>query len=262
MSKITTTKLQTMKELGEKIVMLTGYDAVFAALMDKAEIDIILVGDSLGMVVQGSSNTVAVSMDDMEYHTGCVAAGVENGLVLGDLPFGSFHSPAVAMENAVRLLGAGAEMVKLEGAGPMLESVEYMTSRGVSVCGHLGLTPQTAHKLGGFKVQAREEAAAVQLMQDALAIEAAGAQLVVLECIPAPLATEVSTALSIPTIGIGAGGGCDGQVLVMHDMLGLVERAPKFVADFMQGNNSVEAAFRDYADQVRSGQFPSVEHQY
>ena len=144
----------------------------------------------------------------------------------------------------------------------MLESVEYMTSRGVSVCGHLGLTPQTAHKLGGFKVQAREEAAAVQLMQDALAIEAAGAQLVVLECIPAPLATEVSAALRIPTIGIGAGGGCDGQVLVMHDMLGLVERAPKFVADFMQGNNSVEAAFRDYADQVRSGQFPSVEHQY
>jgi 3-methyl-2-oxobutanoate hydroxymethyltransferase len=262
MSKKTTTSLLAMKQRDEKIVMLTCYDASFAALMDKADVDIILVGDSLGMVVQGGSNTVSVSMENMAYHTACVAAGVSNSFLLGDLPFGSFHSPPLAMENAVRLMAAGAEMVKLEGAGPMIQAVDYLASRGVAVCGHLGLTPQTAHRLGGFKVQARDEAAAMQLLQDAQDLENAGAQMIVLECIPASLAMEVTSLLDIPTIGIGAGVGCDGQVLVMHDMLGLVERAPKFVANFMQGKDSVEAAFMDYVSQVRSGQFPSEEHQY
>ena len=170
-----------MKQRGEKIVMLTCYDASFAALMDKADVDIILVGDSLGMVVQGGSDTVSVSMENMAYHTACVAAGVSNSFLLGDLPFGSFHSPPLAMENAVRLMAAGAEMVKLEGAGPMIQAVDYLASRGVAVCGHLGLTPQTAHRLGGFKVQARDEAAAVQLLQDAQDLENAGAQMIVLE---------------------------------------------------------------------------------
>jgi len=262
MSKKTTTSLLAMKQRGEKIVMLTCYDASFAALMDRADVDIILVGDSLGMVVQGGSNTVSVSMENMVYHTECVAAGVRNSFLLGDLPFGSFHSPPLAMENAVRLMAAGAEMVKLEGAGPMIQAVDYLTSRGVSVCGHLGLTPQTAHKLGGFKVQARDAEAASQLLQDALAMQQAGAQMLVLECVPAKLGHELSARLDIPVIGIGAGADCDGQVLVMHDMLGLGDRVPRFVANFMQGRESIGAAFESFVADVRSGKFPAKEHEY
>ncbi len=262
MTKRTTRSLMAMKESGEKIAMLTCYEASFARVMDGVGVDIVLIGDSLGMVVQGNNSTVSVSMDHMVYHTRCVSAGVNEALVLGDMPFGSFHNASLAMGNAARLMAAGAEMVKLEGAGPMIEVVEYLSSRGVSVSGHLGLTPQTAHKLGGFRVQAREKAAARQLLRDAKAVEDAGAQLLILEAIPATLAAEVSTELGIPTIGIGAGAACDGQVLVLHDMLGLVERPPKFVANFMQENDDIESAFRDYVRQVKSGQFPGPEHQY
>jgi 3-methyl-2-oxobutanoate hydroxymethyltransferase len=254
--------IQEMKRSGEKIAMLTCYDAVFARTMDEAGVDIILVGDSLGMVVQGMNSTVAVSVDDIAYHTRCVARGVERAFLLADMPFGSYHNESSAMNNAVQLLSAGSAMVKLEGAGPMIAIVEYLVSRGVPVCGHLGLTPQSVHQLGGFKVQAREVEAASQLMEDALALQTAGAQLMVLECVPAALGREVSAQLEIPLIGIGAGADCDGQVLVMHDMLGLVSRVPRFVADFMQGSQSIGAAFERYVSDVRSGRFPAKEHEY
>ncbi len=254
--------IQEMKRRGEKIAMLTCYDAVFTRTMDEAGVDIILVGDSLGMVVQGMKSTVAVSVDDIAYHTRCVARGVERAFLLADMPFGSYHNESSAMNNAVQLLSAGSAMVKLEGAGPMIAIVEYLVSRGVPVCGHLGLTPQSVHQLGGFKVQAREAEAASRLMEDALALQTAGAQLMVLECVPAALGREVSAQLEIPLIGIGAGADCDGQVLVMHDMLGLGSRVPRFVADFMQGSQSIGAAFERYVSDVRSGRFPAKEHEY
>ncbi len=259
---LTINHIQEMKRHGEKIAMLTCYDAVFARTMDEAGVDIILVGDSLGMVVQGMNSTVAVSVDDIAYHTRCVARGVERAFLLADMPFGSYHNESSAMNNAVQLLSSGSSMVKLEGAGPMIAIVEYLVSRGVAVCGHLGLTPQSVHHLGGFKVQARDAEAARQLMEDALAMQMAGAQMLVLECVPATLGREVSAQLDIPLIGIGAGVDCDGQVLVMHDMLGLGGRVPRFVANFMQGRKSIGAAFESYVSDVRSGRFPAKEHQY
>ncbi|MDX1555679.1 MAG: 3-methyl-2-oxobutanoate hydroxymethyltransferase [Xanthomonadales bacterium] len=259
---LTISDLTVMKQQGEKIAMLTGYDATFAAVMDKAGVDIILVGDSLGNVVQGRETTVAVSVEDMVYHTRAVARGIRRTFLLSDMPYGSYHNSETAMANAHRLMAAGGHMVKLEGAGPYIEVVEYLSSRGVPVCGHLGLTPQSVHQLGGFKVQAREEAAAEQLRQDARALQQAGARMLVLEAIPAPLAAEVSGELDIVVIGIGAGPECDGQVLVMHDMLGLSDRLPKFVRNFMDGQSSIEAAFKRYVADVRSGAFPAEAHQY
>jgi len=203
-----------------------------------------------------------VSVEDVAYHTACVARGLQRAFLLSDMPFGSFHNESTAMENAVDLLAAGGAMVKLEGAGPMVDIVHYMTSRGVPVCGHLGLTPQSVNQLGGFKVQARDEESARQLLQDAVALQQAGAQLLVVECIPARLGKEVSDALDIPVIGIGAGVDCDGQVLVMHDMLGLGGRVPKFVANFMQQGSSVQGAFEAYVSAVRDQRFPAEEHAY
>jgi len=251
-----------MKRDGEKIAMLTCYDASFARAMDKAEVDIVLVGDSLGMVVQGRETTVAVDVEDVAYHVRCVSRGLRRAFLLGDLPFGSYYDEPVAMESAVCLMQAGAAMVKLEGGGPMIAIVEYLTSRGIPVCGHLGLTPQSVHQLGGFKVQARDGVAAARLREEAMALQEAGAQLLVLECVPSALGAEVAAELSIPVIGIGAGAGCDGQVLVMHDMLGLGARAPKFVADFLDGAGSIEGAFHAYVRAVREGQFPAAEHSY
>jgi 3-methyl-2-oxobutanoate hydroxymethyltransferase len=259
---LTIDKLTSMKKAGEKLAMLTCYDATFAAAMDRAGADIILVGDSLGMVVQGRSTTVGVRVDEIAYHVSCVARGVKRCFLLADMPFGSFHNETTAMENAVELLGAGGAMVKLEGAGPMVGIVEYLTRRGVPVCGHLGLTPQSVNQLGGFKVQAREAEAARRLLEDAVSLQQAGAQMLVVECIPATLGKEVSEALDIPVIGIGAGSGCDGQVLVMHDMLGLGSRAPKFVADFMAQAESIQGAFEAYVTAVRAGRFPASEHEY
>jgi len=259
---LTISHLQQMKNEGEKIAMLTCYDATFANTMDQAGVDIILVGDSLGMVVQGRNSTVGVSVEDIAYHTVCVAGGVERAFILADMPFGSYHDEVTAMENAVDLLSAGGAMVKLEGAGPMIPIVDYLTSRGVPVCAHLGLTPQSVNQLGGFKVQAREEEEARQLLEDAQAMQQAGAQMLVLECVPAALGRKVSEQLDMPVIGIGAGVGCDGQVLVMHDMLGLGRRVPKFVANFMQGSESIGAAFVKYVTDVRSGSFPAREHEY
>ncbi|MBT8048669.1 MAG: 3-methyl-2-oxobutanoate hydroxymethyltransferase, partial [Gammaproteobacteria bacterium] len=212
---LTVDHLASMKREGEKIAMLTCYDATFAATMDRAGVDIILVGDSLGMVVQGRSTTVGVRVDDIAYHTACVAKGLNRTFLLADMPFGSYHDETTAMETAVELLSAGGAMVKLEGAGPMIDIVQYLTSRGVPVCGHLGLTPQSVNQLGGFKVQARDEESADRLLGDAAALQRAGAQLLVVECVPAPLGKALSAAVDIPVIGIGAGAACDGQVLVM-----------------------------------------------
>ncbi len=259
---VTITQLQEMKRKGRKITMLTCYDATFASAMDQAGVDIILVGDSMGMVVQGRSSTVGVSVEEIAYHTSCVANGAERSFLLADMPFGSYHDQMTAMENAIELLTAGGAMVKLEGAGPMIPIVEYLTSRSVPVCAHLGLTPQSVNQLGGFKVQAREDKEADQLVDDALRMQQAGAQMLVLECVPAGLGSRVSETLDIPVIGIGAGGGCDGQVLVMHDMLGLGQRAPKFVANFMPGSESINGAFEKYVSAVRSGEFPAQEHEY
>lgn len=259
---LTINAIQEMKRQGEKIAMLTCYDAVFARTMDQAGVDIILVGDSMGMVVHGRRSTVAVRVEDIAYHTQCVARGVERAFLVADMPFGSYHNESTAMKNAVQLLASGSAMVKLEGAGPMIAIVEYLVSRGVAVCCHLGLTPQSVHQLGGYRVQAREGAAAGQLMKDALALQAAGAQLLVLECVPATMGRELSASLDIPIIGIGAGVGCDGQVLVMHDMLGLGGRVPRFVANFMQGSQSIGAAFERYVADVRAGRYPAKEHEY
>jgi 3-methyl-2-oxobutanoate hydroxymethyltransferase len=259
---LTISDLLKMKQQQEKIAMLTCYDAGFARAMDGAGVDIILVGDSLGMVVQGKSSTVGVSVEDMCYHTGCVARVLERAFLLGDMPFGSYHDQATAMNNAVRLLAQGAVMVKLEGAGPMVGIVEYMTCRGVPVCGHIGLTPQSVHQLGGFRVQGREDSAAARLLKDARALQHAGAQMLVVEAVPAELGRRVTESVEIPVIGIGAGADCDGQVLVMHDMLGLGDHVPRFVANFMQGNDSIRNAFEQYVSEVRQGIFPGKEHEY
>ena len=259
---LTVDHLAAMKQKGEKIAMLTCYDATFAAAMDAAGVDIILVGDSLGMVVQGRATTVGVTVEDVAYHVSSVARGLQRTFLLADLPFGSYYDEPVAMESSVSLMQAGAAMVKLEGAGPMVGIVEYLACRGVPVCGHLGLTPQSVHQLGGFKVQARDDEAAEQLLRDAQALQSAGARLLVLECVPAALGQAVSSELRIPVIGIGAGAGCDGQVLVMHDMLGLSARAPKFVANFMSVADSVQGAFQKYVEDVRAGRFPAAQHTY
>lgn len=259
---LTIHQLGEMKRDGEKIAMLTCYDATFARAVDLAGVDIVLVGDSLGMVVQGRSSTVGVDVDDIAYHTACVARGLERAFLLADLPFGSYHDEATAMASAVRLMGAGAAMVKLEGAGPMIDVVDYLTDRGVAVCGHLGLTPQSVHQLGGFRVQAREDVAAEKLLRDAADLAAAGAQMLVVECVPSAVGRKVSAALDIPVIGIGAGADCDGQVLVMHDMLGLGDRPPKFVANFMAGAGTVQGAFESFVLAVREGRFPGPEHEY
>lgn len=261
--KVTVPSLRQMKEQGRRIAMLTCYDASFAFAMDRAGVDLILIGDSLGMVVQGHDSTLPVTVDHIVYHSAAVSRGVKRTMIIADLPFLSYATPDMAIINARRLMADGnAAMVKLEGAGPMLDVIHALATRDVPVCGHLGLTPQSVMKLGGFKVQGREEAAARKLEQDALAVQDAGAELLVLECVPRELAARITSRLHIPTIGIGAGAGCDGQVLVLHDMLGLSgrHRTPRFVKDFLAGNDGIEAAFAAYVDAVRDGTFPSIEH--
>ena len=262
---VTVPSLRQMKADGRRITMLTAYDASFARLMDAAGVDTVLVGDSLGMVAQGGGSTLGVTLDDMVYHTTCVARGLRRTLLVADLPFLGYATRERAFDGAQRLVGdAGASMVKLEGAGVMLDVVQALSERDVPVCGHIGLTPQSVAKLGGYRVQGRDSAVAAKLRADAVALQEAGAALLVLECVPHALATEITQLLSIPTIGIGAGAGCNGQVLVMHDMLGVGHgsRRPRFVKDFLAQGGSVEAAFRAYVDEVRNGAFPSLEHSY
>jgi 3-methyl-2-oxobutanoate hydroxymethyltransferase len=260
---VTLSTLRTMRERGEKIAVLTGYDAGFARAMDEAGVDVILVGDSLGMVVQGQASTLPVRLSEMSYHTRCVARGTRRAFIVADLPFATYQqSPAQAFASAAKLMAAGAHMVKLEGGAVMLETVRFLTSRGIPVCAHLGLLPQSVNQLGGYKVQGRDSVDAQQLTTDAYAMQEAGAGLLVLEAIPAKLAGEVTASLAIPTIGIGAGPDCSGQVLVLYDMLGLYPQPPKFSKNFMQGAGSIPAALAAYVQAVKSGAFPAPEHSF
>nr|WP_233151578.1 3-methyl-2-oxobutanoate hydroxymethyltransferase [Pelomonas sp. KK5] len=251
-------RLLDMHAKGEKIVMLTCYDATFAHLQDEAGVDVMLIGDSLGNVLHGAESTVAVSMDSMLYHTRSVARGNRNAWIVADLPFDSYHlSKEEAWRNAAQLFKLGAHMVKLEGGGWTNETVRFITERGIPVCGHLGFTPQTVVSLGGFKVQGRGDSGAALLKRHALELQEAGAQMLVLEMVPSAVAREVTEALSIPVIGIGAGVGCSGQVLVLHDMLGISHgRSPRFVRNFMEGSASIQQAVQRYVQDVRSGAFP------
>ena len=264
MKPVTTTTLRELKQAGQKITCLTAYDYSFASLLDRAGLDAVMVGDSLGMTMQGHASTLPVTIADLAYHCACVARGVTRALVIGDLPFGSYQvSPEQAFASAATLMQAGAHVVKLEGGAPMVETVRFLVERGVPVCAHLGLTPQSVHQLGGYRVQGRDEAAATRLRDDARQLQAAGASLLVLEAIPAALAKAVSAELAMPTIGIGAGADTDGQVLVLQDMLGLYPRpSPKFSKNFMHGAESIEAAVRAYVEAVRGKTFPGPEHSY
>jgi len=251
-------RLRAMHAAGEKIAMLTCYDASFAQLLDSAGVDVMLVGDSLGMVLQGHNSTVPVSLDDMAYHTQCVSHGNRHAWIIGDLPFGTYHeSTEQALRSAARLLQSGAHMVKLEGGGWTAEIVRFLVERGIPVCAHLGLTPQSVHALGGYRVQGRDAPAAETLLRHARELADAGASMLVIELMPSVLASELTAALAIPVIGIGAGAGCGGQVLVLHDMLGITEgKLPRFVRNFMEGGGSVEDAVRRYVVAVKDCSFP------
>lgn len=258
---VTVTSLQAMRDAGEKISVLTCYDASFAALMDRCGVDALLVGDSLGMVCQGHASTLPVTLADVAYHTASVARGNRAAFLIADMPFGSYATPESAFANAVQLMQAGAQMVKIEGGAWLEETVRFLTQRAVPVCAHLGLTPQSVHQLGGYKVQAKTAEAAEQLKADALTLQAAGASMLVLEAIPSVIGKEVTDQLAIPTIGIGAGLDCSGQVLVMHDMLGTFPgRKARFVKNFMEGQGSIEAAVRAYIAAVKDKSFPTAEH--
>jgi 3-methyl-2-oxobutanoate hydroxymethyltransferase len=251
-------RLRDMQASGEKIAMLTCYDAAFAAVLEAVGVDALLVGDSLGMVLQGRPTTLAVSMEAMEYHVRCVARGGGTCWIVADLPFGSYQlSVDAALGNAVRLMQAGAHMIKLEGGGWTAAVVARMVDRGIPVCAHLGFTPQSVHALGGHRVQGRDEAGAGTLRRQALELVQAGAAMIVLEMVPAVLAADLTSQLPVPTIGIGAGSGCGGQVLVLHDMLGLHPTgAPRFVRNFMADGATIQAAVRGYVEAVKSGRFP------
>jgi 3-methyl-2-oxobutanoate hydroxymethyltransferase len=262
--RITLTTLQKMAEEGSRIAMLTCYDASFAAVLEAAGVDSMLIGDSLGNVLQGHESTLPVTQRDMVYHTQCVARGSRRAFIIGDMPFSTFQvSPQEAFRNAAELMAAGAHMVKIEGGRPMLDTVEFLTDRGIPVCGHLGLTPQSVHALGGYRVQGRGEDAGQQLLKEAKQLEQAGAGMVVLEAIPAALAGAVTAALKIPTIGIGAGVDCSGQVLVLHDMLDVYPgKKAKFVKNFMRPAGSIQGAVELYVKEVKARTFPGPEHSF
>ncbi|MDP4594702.1 MAG: 3-methyl-2-oxobutanoate hydroxymethyltransferase [Beijerinckiaceae bacterium] len=254
-----------MKSAGEKIAMLTCYDASFASLLDTSGVEVLLVGDSLGNVLQGQSTTLPVTMEHMEYHTACVARGAKRAFIASDMPFGSYQqSPQQAFSNAARLMAAGAHMVKFEGGEYMAETVRFLVERGIPVCAHVGLTPQSVHQLGGYKVQGRDEDGAKRMMADAAALEQAGAAMIVLEMVPAPLAARLTqTSKTMATIGIGAGKDCDGQVLVLHDAIGVFPGKPaRFVRNFMDGSPSIQEAIEAYVTAVKEQSFPAPEHVY
>ena len=264
MNAVTTKTLLAQKQSGEKIVSLTAYDATFARLLDEAGVDVILVGDSLGMVVQGQPTTLPVTMDDMVYHSRLVARGARRALIVVDMPFGSIRDQRLALKNATRLMKeGGAQMVKLEIGEHNIALVRALSDNGIPVCAHLGLLPQSVYKLGGYRVQGRDEVSAANMMRDAVAIQQAGADLLVLECVPATLARDISRELKIPVIGIGAGVDTDGQVLVLYDLLGITPgKRPRFTKDFMRGHDSVQAAVAEYVAAVRSADFPTADHSF
>jgi 3-methyl-2-oxobutanoate hydroxymethyltransferase len=256
--------MQKLREEGQRIAMLTCYDASFAAALDAAGVDSLLVGDSLGNVLQGHDTTLPVTLRDMAYHTACVARGSKRAFLIADMPFGSYQeSPAQAFRSAAELMAAGAQMVKLEGGAEFAETVRFLTARGVPVCAHLGLTPQSVHAFGGYRVQGRSTDDEKRLIEDAIELEANGAGMLVLEAIPAKLGAEVTRRLHIPTIGIGAGPDCSGQVLVLHDMLDVFPgKKARFVRNFMRGASSIADAIERYVRAVKDGSFPGAEHSF
>jgi 3-methyl-2-oxobutanoate hydroxymethyltransferase len=259
---VTLSTLARMKADGQKIASLTCYDASFAVLLDEADVDVVLVGDSMGMVIQGHDTTVPVTMDDIVYHTRAVARGLHRPFLIGDLPFMSYPSKEKALESSVRLMqDGGAKMVKLESGGSQAEIVEFLAGHDIAVCAHLGLRPQSVHKTGGFRVQGRERDAATQMIENAKRLESAGADIVLLECIPADLGKAITQALHVPVIGIGAGPGTDGQILVLYDILDITTgRKPRFVRNFMQGAGDNREALKRYVEAVRTGAYPAPEH--
>jgi len=258
---VTIHALATLRAAGEKIAMLTCYDASFASLMDRCGVEILLIGDSLGMVCNGHNSTLPVTVAELAYHTASVARGSKSAMVMADLPFGAYGTPETAYANAVILMQAGAHMIKIEGGAWLADTVRFLTERGIPVCAHIGLTPQSVHQLGGYKVQGKSTESAGQLKNDALALQNAGAAIVLMEAMPAQLGKEVTEMLTIPTIGIGAGPDCSGQVLVMHDMLGVFPgRKARFVRNFMEGAASIDDAVTGYVKAVKDGSFPAMEH--
>jgi len=259
--KISTVTLREMKARGEVIASITAYDAGFARLAEAAGMDFVLVGDSLGMVLQGGSDTLGVTVADMIYHSRMASRGIERCLLVVDMPYLSYTTPAQALGNAGRLMReGGAEVVKLEGGAWLTETIRYLDRFGIPVCAHLGLTPQSIHKLGGYRLQGRDKASAARILADARALEQAGAVMLVLECVPAGLAAEISRALDIPVIGVGAGGDCDGQVLVLQDVLGISPRLPGFARDFLAEAGTIPAALEHYVAAVKSREFPGITH--
>jgi 3-methyl-2-oxobutanoate hydroxymethyltransferase len=262
--RVTIPKLQERARSGEKLVMLTCYDASFARISDAAGVDMLLIGDSLGMVIQGHDSTLPVSVEETEYHVRCVARGSERALVIADMPFGSFQeSPGQAFRNSARMMAAGAQMVKLEGGATMTETTRFLVERGVPVCAHIGLTPQSVHTLGGYRVQGKREDAAAALVADAKALEAAGAAIVLMEAMPAAVAKRVTESLTVPTVGIGAGPDVSGQVLVNYDILDIYPgRKARFVKNFLSGAPSIQAAIEAYVKAVKGKTYPGPEHSF
>jgi len=255
--------LKAFKQSGEKITCLTAYDASFSRLFDACGVDVILVGDSLGNVIQGGENTLGVTMEDMIYHTQLVSKSIQDALLIADMPYQSYESADQTLANAQRLIEAGAQMVKFEGGQEHKDSFKILQANNIPVCGHLGLQPQSVIEMGGYKVQGKDEASAKRIIDDALALEALGVDVLVLECVPAELAKKVSQAISIPTIGIGAGVDCDGQVLVSYDMLGInTGHMPKFVKNFLKDNNDIQGAVNAFISAVKDQTFPGDEHSY
>lgn len=258
---VTIPSLNAMRTTGSKIAMLTCYDASFAALMDRCGVEVLLIGDSLGMVCNGHQSTLPVTLAEVAYHTAAVARGSKSAMVVADMPFGTYATREAAFDNAVKLIQAGAHMVKIEGGAWLADTVRFLTDRAIPVCAHLGLTPQSVHQMGGYKVQGKTIESADQLRSDAVLLAESGAAMVVLEAIPAGLGKEVTDILAIPTIGIGAGPDCSGQVLVMHDMLGVFPgRKARFVKNFMDGQSTIEAAVSAYVHAVKDSSFPAPEH--
>jgi len=259
---ITISKLLAMRAEGEKIAMLTAYDSTMSALLNRCGVDTILIGDSLGNVIQGHSSTTPVTVEQVAYHTECVSRANSHAFIIADLPFASYGDPVQALDSAAELMRAGADMVKLEGGGDwQIDVIRHLVERSVPVCAHLGLLPQSVHILGGYKVQGKSKDAATIMLDQALACQEAGAQMVVLEAIPSSLGERITAELHIPTIGIGAGPDCSGQVLVLQDMLGISPgKPPKFVKNFLDGHSSIEAAVKAYVREVKSGKFPGPEH--
>ncbi|MGI2173492.1 3-methyl-2-oxobutanoate hydroxymethyltransferase [Shewanella ulleungensis] len=263
MSKVTSSTLIKFKKEGKKFTALTAYDASFAGAFDSEGVDVLLVGDSLGMVLQGHDDTLPVTIADIAYHTACVKRGISRALLIADMPFMSYSTPQQTMENAALLMQAGASMVKVEGGHWLLESVKMLTERGIPVCAHLGLTPQSVNVFGGFKVQGRDAENAQRILDEAKALQAAGAQLLVVECIPPQLAKTITEALTIPVIGIGAGADTDGQILVMHDVLGISSGyIPRFSKNYLKQTGEIRSAIRAYIDEVADGSFPAEEHTF